>query len=203
MKNFLKWAGIVFIGLILISVVRSLVSGSKDKTTVTTTSTTDSTKAGAVSGSSSTTTTETIPSAWKYSEEEDKMTSKKNFYAQVDAKDELDFKFPYNGGSVATLGIIKRSTGATDMALSVTKGQIMAAHGLGNGKISIRFDDSAAQTMGVTGAADGSSNIVFFQGAPKLLAKLKTAKRVFIQAEFFDNGSAVMEFNTAGLEWNH
>lgn len=199
MKNFLKWAGIVFVGLILISVVRGLVSGSKDKTTVTTTSTTDSTKAGATS----TTTTATTPSAWKYSEEEDKMTSKKNFYAQVDAKDELDFKFPYNGGSVATLSIIKRSTGATDMALSVTKGQIMAAHGLGNGKINIRFDDGAAQTIGVTGAADGSSNIVFFQNAAKLLVKLKTAKKVFIQAEFFDNGSAVMEFNTAGLEWNH
>ncbi|NLR61632.1 hypothetical protein HGH93_26250 [Chitinophaga polysaccharea] len=48
-------------------------------------------------------------------------------------------------------------TGATDMALSVTKGQIMAAHGLGNGKINIRFDDGAAQTIGVTSAADGDS----------------------------------------------
>ena len=39
-------------------------------------------------------------SKWLYSDEEDKMTSKKKYYAQLIANDELMFDFPYNGGSL-------------------------------------------------------------------------------------------------------
>lgn len=45
-----------------------------------------------------------VPSSkWLYSDDEDKMTSIKTYYAELTVNDELMFDFPYDGGSVATL----------------------------------------------------------------------------------------------------
>ena len=47
-------------------------------------------------------------SGWTYSEDEDKMTSKKTYYASIEAHESLEFDFPYNGGCTATLYVRKR-----------------------------------------------------------------------------------------------
>jgi hypothetical protein len=138
--------------------------------------------------------------AWKYSDKDDKMTSKKKYYAEIDANETLDFKFPYDGGSTATLTIRNSDTGNEAM-LSVSKGQFIT--GVDGTTIKIRFDNEQAATFNASSSSDGSSDLIFIENAKKLVKKIKTAKQIIIQAEFYDAGLREMTFNVAGFTWEH
>jgi len=135
---------------------------------------------------------------WNYSEEEDKMTSKKNYFASVDANELLNFEFPYNGGSTATLWV-RKVNGKGDIVLAISKGQFITKYD--GTSFKVRFDDKPAKSFQVSGASDGSSDVVFFN-YNSMIDKIKSSKRVIIQAEFYQEGLRAIEFNTEGLRWN-
>src|ERR1700760_2855813 len=76
---------------------------------------------------------------WHYSEEEDKMTSTKKYFANVDAKDELIFDFPYDGGSTATI-YLRNKEHSNNVMLCISKGQFICNASEGC-TIRARFDD--------------------------------------------------------------
>ncbi|MFD0795316.1 hypothetical protein ACFQZX_16965 [Mucilaginibacter litoreus] len=139
-------------------------------------------------------------SKWSYTEEEDKMTSKKKYFATIDANDLLQFDFPYDGGVTATL-VVRHQGGENEVILQVSKGQFMT--GVDGTTVKIRIDDSPAATYSASGPSDGSSEILFINNANKLIKKMKTAKKVLIQAEFYDSGNKIMEFDVDGFQWKH
>ncbi|KAA2240548.1 hypothetical protein F0L74_30825 [Chitinophaga agrisoli] len=154
----------------------------------------DSTKAMAAS------VVETPTSSWQYKEEEDKMTSKKIYGAYVNAKEELQFEFPYNGGSVATVYLRNRD-GKTDIILMVSKGQF--AHSIDGQAIRVRFDDQQPGTYNCSTSSDGDSKVLFITNVSKFLKNAKAANKMIIEAEFYNEGLRQMEFDIAGLEWTH
>lgn len=140
-----------------------------------------------------------IPSSWSFSEDVDKMTSKKILYASVTAKEELQFEFPYNGGSVATLTIRKKD-GANNIYLQVTKGQFNSTYDGGN--VRIKFDQNPPKRYSFSSASDASTDIIFINSTKDIISKLKSAKTLIIETEFYNEGNRQIEFDVAGFTWN-
>jgi len=135
---------------------------------------------------------------WDYSEEEDKMTSGKTKYASIDANNLLQFKFPYQGGSVATFTVRKRE-GKTEILLEISKGQFITH--VDGGYARIRFDDGKAFEINTNIPSDYSHTALFLSPVPTILSKLKNAKKMFLETEFYEEGAMIMEFDVKGLEW--
>jgi hypothetical protein len=173
------------------------ISSSSDSTK---TDTSTSKKLESKSDSSVTESQDSEKPKWEYSEKEDKMTNKTNYYASIDANELLDFPFPYDGGSTASLNIRKTSTG-NEAILQVSKGQFITD--VEGTEVKIKFDSEQPTTFNCSSSSDGSTNVLFINSTNKLIKKLKTAKKIIIQAEFYESGSKEMEFDVTGFTWAH
>lgn len=137
---------------------------------------------------------------WKYSEDADKMEGTKQFYATNTSTNEIEFEFPYDGGS--TFDILVRNLGKeNEVVLTVSKGQFMTSIG-GNEQLKVKFDDEKSVNFSYNSADDASMDVIFLNNSAKFLKKLKTAKKVMIECTFFNAGSKVIEFNVEGLKWD-
>jgi|GEM_PF-2529644 len=142
----------------------------------------------------------TLPITWSYSEKEDKMTSKTMYFAKIESNELLYFKPPYEGGSTATFVIRYNSLGFGNAYLTISEGQFMT-HSSGT-FYRIRFDKSEAKSYRVSSPSDGRTTLVFFSYYD-LLDKIKSSKKMLIQAEFYQEGLRTMEFNVDNLKWDH
>ena len=141
------------------------------------------------------------PESWGYSEDEDRMTSVKNFYASSRATSLIDFDFPYNGGSQFTLFVRKMGGKRSEIVLQCDKCQFIHSYGEDN-YVKVKFDDRKPERYSFNTAADGSSDIIFIEGASRFIANLKKSKHVLIGADFYQAGTKYMDFNVDGLNWN-
>lgn len=137
-------------------------------------------------------------SNWQYSEDKDEMTSQKRLFATCLSTNEIQFEFPYNGGSFFTLTVRNMGNG-NEVVLEVSKGQFMSGF---NSALRLKFDDEQPMSIGYSDAADGSSNVIFLNSSNKIISKLKTAKKLLIEATFFSAGSKHIQFDVSGLKWN-
>lgn len=143
--------------------------------------------------------TETNSSKWTYSENEDKMTSKKTYFAMIDSPTDLNFSFPYEGSSAGIT--LRKKRGDTDIILQVTKGQFVTPYD--GTTIRARFDEEPAGTYSCSEPSDHSSNVLFIQNENKFITKLKKHKKLIIEAEFYHEGLKQIEFDISGLKWAH
>jgi hypothetical protein len=147
-----------------------------------------------------TSTENTEKERWSYSEDEDKMEGRKQFYATNTSTNEVEFEFPYDGGS--TFDIIIRNLGKrNEVLLTVSKGQFMTSIGSSD-NVKVKFDDEKPVNYSYNSAADASSDVIFINNSQSFIAKLKTAKKVMIECTFFDAGRKIMEFDVEGLKWD-
>lgn len=137
---------------------------------------------------------------WNYSEKVDKMSSETNYFASIDANEKLKFDFPYDGGSVATI-TVRNKNKENEILLSVSKGQFNSK--IENNTVKIKFDDEKAIEVPYTEPSSGSSDVIFIGTEKEVIAKLKTAKKVLVEAEFYNEGNRQMEFNVEGFKWEH
>lgn len=135
---------------------------------------------------------------WNFSESIDKMTSNKIKFASVEATEELEFKFPYDGGSIATL-TIRNKDNNNDIYLHVSKGQFN--RGYDGGDLRIKFDDNPPHNYSFSSASDGSSDLIFINATKGIISKLKVSKKVIIEVEFFNEGIRQIEFDVQGFKW--
>jgi hypothetical protein len=119
----------------------------------------------------SATPTQTQP-VWEYSAETDKMGRGTTKYASLKSVNEVSFDFPYNGGSRGILMLRNSPKYGRDAVLEITKG---------------------------SEAADGSSNVIFLPYST-VLRDARRAKVLRFEANFYQEGSRVLEFHTRGLE---
>ncbi|WP_345953373.1 hypothetical protein [Mucilaginibacter sp. PAMB04168] len=176
-----------------------------------------------VDTSSSPATKKSDDTKWLYSESEDRMTSKKNFLAENTCKDWI-----YSGTdhSWPVLAIQKTENG-NNVTLSTgtfSEANSAAFYSGENGIfIRMRFDKERPIKFQCSRPADGTTNVIFIDRAKKVIAKLKKAKKLLIEATLVSNPilkdrrsrksslvitraehkTEIMEFNTAGLKWNH
>lgn len=138
---------------------------------------------------------------WKYSEEEDKMDSKKSFFADCYSSNTLHFNAPYEGGSSFKLRV-QLMGGSTEVALYGSPCQFLT--GIDNDKrIRIKFDEQKPFYITCGGASDGSSNVIFLYPTQKIISKLKTSSKVTIEPEFFEEGYQQVDFDVVGFTWKH
>lgn len=135
---------------------------------------------------------------WEYEFKEDKMGESTKL-AKVYAKDKLNFDFPYNGGSTALFEIRNNNDGL-NVILFVSKGQFNTSI-IDNMSIRIKFDDEKPKTYTTTSANDGSSNYIFINNEKSLVEKIKKSKKMVVEAEFYNEGTRQIEFNTENLKW--
>lgn len=141
-----------------------------------------------------------VKSNWQYSEDADKMTNDKRYFASSVSTNEIEFEFPYNGGSNFTLTIRNMGKG-NEIVLQVSKGQFMSGI-MSSEYCRVKFDDGETVKYTYNSAADGSSDVIFFDKSTKFLANLKTAKKLMIEAPFYDAGRQVINFDIEGLTWD-
>jgi hypothetical protein len=138
-------------------------------------------------------------SEWSYSTEKDEMRGGESRYAQLQAVNTLDLDFPY--GEQRGRVLVRQSPKfGFDILVGVPSGQIMC-NSFSNSHISVKFDDGPIRNYGCTDASDGSTSMVFIEGAKGFLSKLKASKKMVVEAEFYQNGLQQMSFNTANLKW--
>lgn len=119
--------------------------------------------------------------------------------ATITASNILEFTFPYNGGSTATLTLRKRESGTT-VYLEVSKGHFNRS--FQNGTAKVRFDRQSPITYALLAAENGRANIVFFDDTQKLIRQIKTAQTMTIDVGFAGQGTQQIRFSIAGLRWN-
>lgn len=138
---------------------------------------------------------------WTYDENLDEMTDKKSYFAQTTSTNVLEFEFPYQGGSNFTL-TIRKKPGETDCYIQVSKGQFLGDFS-GDRTLRLRFDDANPVNYSYSMASDGSSDLVFINNVQGFISRLKKSKRLKVEAEFYQEGRQIMEFDVSNLEWKY
>jgi hypothetical protein len=138
------------------------------------------------------------PSNWSYSENKDEMRGTTTKYAQTDSENELDFGFPY-GSSHGTLMLRKRPSDGLNVILSI-KGQFICNAFEGE-TVTVKFDSGPIEHFGCNETADGSPGYLFIEASQKFVRKLRKAKKVIIEAQYFEHGRQQLTFDVAGLNW--
>jgi hypothetical protein len=138
-------------------------------------------------------------SSWDYYERKDQMGRGVAKYAEVKSTNELSFQFPYSGAQHATLTIRSHPKHGKDVIVAIERGQFLCASYSGC-RISVRFDEGAEQTFTGNGASDGNSKYLFISPYEKFVSQMRKAKKVRIEAEFFQEATRVMQFDVAGFD---
>jgi hypothetical protein len=69
-------------------------------------------------------------------------------------------------------------------------------------KVLVRFDDRPPIIFYADEPADNSTDTVFIDDYQKFCANLRHAKKVMIEAQFYQEGGRIFEFNVGGLDWD-
>lgn len=139
-------------------------------------------------------------SKWSYSEQKDEMRGTVTKFAHLDGENAIKLDFPY-GEQKGLIQIQQSGKNGLDVLVGVKSGQIMcntyqATH------VSVKFDEGPIQRIRCTDASDGTSNLVFLSNPKAFLSKLKSSKKLVVEAEFFQNGNQQLVFDTSGLKWD-
>ncbi|WP_157596112.1 hypothetical protein [Plesiocystis pacifica] len=134
------------------------------------------------------------PSKWLYDMRADPMGGTVSL-AAVQSSNMFDFDFPYQGTQQATLMV--RHESGTDIILSIERGQFTCALGC---SVMVRFDDGKTERWRAVGPSDHSTESIFLRRESSFMKKLKKARTLRIEAEFFQEGTRVLEFPVARFD---
>lgn len=135
---------------------------------------------------------------WSYSATPDPMSSQVNRTASIQSEGTISLGFPYEGAQYGTLMIRDHPQWGRDVMLSVNEGQFNC-NSYDGCTVRIRFDDAAATTWSAVEPSDNSSNLIFIRPAARFVSRMRAAKKVLIQAEFYNNGVQTFEFEVGGF----
>lgn len=139
---------------------------------------------------------------WEYNESADEMSEKTTFFATLTSDNEVNFDFPYDGGSSLSITVRQDPKYGKDVYFRISKGQFSNSY---NGSVSVKFDNGSIEKYNCSGSSDADTGILFLNGnVSSFIKKLKTAKQIKVQASFFQEGDRTFTFTTpVGLEWEH
>jgi hypothetical protein len=140
-------------------------------------------------------------SKWEYGEDADKMSNQKRYFAFTTSTNKIEFEFPYNGGSSFQL-VVRNMGQGNEVMLSVSKGQFMTSI-MDSESLRLKFDEEAPFNVNYNSSADASTDAIFLRSSSKIISKLKSAKKLMIEAPFFNAGRQIIYFDVEGLNWTH
>jgi hypothetical protein len=137
--------------------------------------------------------------SWEYFDGRDEMRGTDIRVARIESPDKLNFSFPYNGGSTASLRVQKHKN-QTTVWFDIDKGQVLCSFS-GDTVIKVKFDSGKLQDYRCQRAEGGSSNTIALAPAGQFLSTLKKARKVIVEVTFYSEGARQVAFEVAGLEW--
>lgn len=198
--RWLAWIGIIFLGLILIGFISKLLNtqSSTKRSVPRQEQASQPTTAQRQAGSQQPPDTEKAEN-WAYTDSPDKMGRGSIKSAFTSSVNTISFDFPYSGPQHGTLALRTHPQYGKDVILRIERGQFLT--GIDGCKVRVRFDDGKPQSFWGNGPADHSTTTIFISDYSRFVASLKRAKKVMIEAPFFQEGNQVFEFNVEGLQW--
>lgn len=119
--------------------------------------------------------------------------------ATIIATSSLQFGFPYQGEQWPHLVLRKHPKHGKDAYITIDRGQFLC--GYDDCSVYVRFGDKKPQKFSASGASDHSTTTLFISDFGRFMKGIQKADKTYIEAEFYNNGQRVMEFDTAGLKW--
>jgi hypothetical protein len=68
-------------------------------------------------------------------------------------------------------------------------------------KVSVRFDSGRIQSFTGRQSSDFDNRVLFITPYDRFVTQLRKAKKLQIEADFFQEGSRVLEFDVAGFDF--
>jgi hypothetical protein len=137
----------------------------------------------------------TPTNTWKYETKTDEFSGDKQSFATLTSSNELEFEFPYNGGSRFVLIIRNQNDGkGEEVMIKASKGQFLTY----DENIKVRFDEGEPVTYSISSSDDGSADVVFIKNPAGFIANLKASTAIKVEAPFYQAGRKVIYFDTAG-----
>jgi hypothetical protein len=137
-------------------------------------------------------------SDWSYSEEKDQLRNKSVQYAEISSDNEVEFGFPYGGGSRLTMTIRKSPQYGQDVIFKISSGQFVCGVESCSGAISF---DGKSEKLSLSEPADYSSDALFAAYGEAIIQKLKSSKKTIVELPFYQEGNRQFVFNTKGFVW--
>lgn len=140
------------------------------------------------------------PSSWTYSTAGSPMDSRPTRIACTPSTNQVYLTFPY-GETGADLCIRSSPQYGHDVYVRLHgRGQILC-RSYESCRVRVRYGDRPARAASAIGPEDGSTDMVFLQGAQGVTRELQRADRFSVELSFYQNGNQALVFNTAGLQW--
>jgi hypothetical protein len=139
------------------------------------------------------------PGSWQYRTTRDEMRNAEERIARVQSLNSLHFDFPY-GDAFGQISIRQSPRFGFDIFLTIDNGQFVC-HSFTGGRIAAKFDDEPILNYPCDSAADGSPTILFLGHERDFLSRLRRARRVVIEVDFYQAGRQQLRFDVAGLRW--
>jgi len=140
-----------------------------------------------------------IATKWVYSEYQDDMGRGTARIAKLVSSNTVHFGFPYKGETHATLRLRRSPNSEQAIMLTVERGQFLSTHT--KDFVTVRFDDGELQKFTIGGPEDSTTNLRFIHDNGTFINQLRGAKSLKIEADFYQEGSQVFEFDVSGLNW--
>lgn len=139
---------------------------------------------------------------WDYDTQIDEMNDSKSKFASLVSDNSVDFDFPYQGGSYLTITVRYTKKWGTDVYIRISQGQFVCNEYEGTDYVRVRFDNGKPMRFSTNEPSDGSSDMLFLNNAKKFISLAKKAKRIRIEAPFYQAGNQVFSFTVdKSLEW--
>jgi hypothetical protein len=142
-----------------------------------------------------------VPTKWTYSEHQDKMGRGTTKVAEVVSSNTVRFGFPYQGETHAALQLRQSPEDGQDIMLRVERGQFVSSYT--RDFVTIRFDDGPLLKFGIGEPVGGTTGVLFIHDNvnEEFMSDLGKAKSLKIEADFYQEGRRVFEFDVRGLNW--
>jgi hypothetical protein len=121
--------------------------------------------------------------------------------AEIYSVNEFQFSSPYDRPQRTELTLRIHPEYGRDVILTIDRGQFLCSS-YNRCQVVVRFDEGKAESYSASEPADHRTTTLFIRNYPRFVSNLRRAKKLFIQAEFYQEGSRVFEFDVAGLAWD-
>jgi len=135
------------------------------------------------------------PEQWKHGGARDDLDGTEQRFATLRSTNLVEFPFPYNGPQHGTLRVSEEKPGLFILSLHLERGQFIGdwkSYGIVC-PLRVRFDEGPVQNFTML-RFDDQTNAAW-TGQSELIAQLQTAKRVRIQAHYFEAANVTLDFH--------
>ncbi len=140
------------------------------------------------------------PPTWEYSTSTDKLDGTVAKIASLRSTNALAFDFPYNKpDNRGRLYLRQSKQSGLNIMIFVDHGQFLCS--TYDCRVRVRFDDNPVETWTGSGPTDHSRKTIFLSNEKTFLTKLRNAKRVRIEPNFYQVSGVILDFKVDSLVW--